>query len=134
MLKIQGSGPILLVDDDQDALELARMVYADSGIPNQLVLLSSGKALMNYFEKVEEKKAELPAMVLLDVNMPELNGHEALHLLRGQKQFAENPPIVIFTSSCDEADKKRALANGANGFQIKSLDFGDTVKFLQSLV
>lgn len=133
MVKADGPGPVVIVDDDEDALQLAGIVYGFAGLPNKLMLLSSGKELIKYLDQSAANESEMPSMILLDVNMPDLNGHETLRLIRSNQRFDKRPPIIMFTASNDDDDRAKALKNGANAYQVKPHDIDECVGFLKSL-
>ena len=134
MLKLKGDGPVVLVDDDPDARNLARIVFKRSTVSRPVVLLESGTDLLQYLNDVGRGKAEMPAIVLLDINMPAPNGHETLHAIRAQKAFHNLPEIVMLTASNDPNDEKKAFAAGANGYQVKPFRLDDFIDFANLLV
>lgn len=134
MLKLKGNGPVIVVDDDPDARNLARIVFKLSTSTHPLVLLESGTDLLQYLNDVVKGKAEMPSIVLLDINMPAPNGHETLQAIRAQETFLTLPKIVMLTASNDPDDEQRALGAGANAYQVKPFQLDDFIDFANSLV
>jgi CheY-like chemotaxis protein len=134
MLKIKGDGPLVLVDDDSDALSIALSVFELSKVKNPVLPLTSGEDLLSYLEEVKLGKASMPGMVLLDINMPSLSGFETLEALRTQECFENLPPIIAFTASNNPDDQRRALEAGANAYQVKPFGISDFLNFADSLV
>jgi CheY-like chemotaxis protein len=133
MQKIEGSGPVLIVDDDFDARDLAEQVFSASKIKNKLVLLDSGSALIEYLERVLTGMEDMPSLVLLDVNMPPPDGHQTLREIRSRAEFQDFPKIIVFTVSNDPEDMKRALGLGANGYETKPFSIKAFTNFANSL-
>ena len=94
---------ILWADDDVDDLMLLRHVLQDIGEEYDIREVNNGSAALEY---LAEKKAskDLPALIILDMNMPILNGKEALHLIK-KDEVLKNIPVVFFTTSSSELDK-----------------------------
>jgi DNA-binding response OmpR family regulator len=101
---------ILVVDDQRDILELTASVLAAAGYASQTC--TSGR------EALDKLAAERFDLVLLDINMPEMDGWETLRLLRSDEQ-AEAPPVVMFSVKGEIADKVHSLQEGAAGYITK---------------
>lgn len=108
---------VLLTDDNEDIVELVKLVLANSGY--RLDSVPDGA------QAVARCLADPPDLVLMDLNMPKLNGFEATKQLR-EKGFKR--PIVILTASESEADRKRARECGADAFLLKTLNMDDVEK------
>lgn len=126
-------GPIVMVDDSPDDILIARRCYRRAGLPNPFVTLDGGTALLALLDEVEVGEAPMPALVLLDINMPDINGFEALAKVRAKAAFRELPVVMMLTNSDDPRDRDRALENGASGLQIKPTRVKDYVAFFASL-
>ncbi len=133
-MKISGTGPVIVVDDDVDALRIARAVFDMSAVKNKLVLLNNGLELLEYLDHVSEGSKPMPSLVLLDINMQVPNGHETLRAIRSRTPFREAPCIVMFTASNNSEDIETALAEGANGYQVKPFGLEEFISFVDSLV
>jgi len=105
---------VLYVDDSEDTLDLAKIVLANSGY--QIITALSGK------EAVEVCANEQPDLILMDLNMPDLDGFASIQLL---KSGGYNNPIVILTASENEEDKEKAKALGCVDYILKTLDMSD---------
>jgi len=133
-VKLVGNGPVLLVDDNPDDLEIGRRVFLESKVKNQVVLLRNGKQVIDYMSEVKEGSAVSPSMVLLDINMPGLDGHAVLCNIRKEQVFHELPKIVMFTASNDPSDMERCQKAGADGYMVKPWGIDEYVAFVNSLV
>lgn len=105
---------VLLADDNQDMIELVQLVLQDSGY--NMITANDGIEAVNICLK------QSPDLVLMDLNMPNMNGFDATKNLR-DKGFSN--PIVVLTSSESEDDKKRAEEVGCNGYILKTMDMKD---------
>ncbi len=110
---------VLLCEDNEDILELVKLVLADSGY--QLVTTRDGS------EAIKLCSNKPPDLVLMDLNMPELNGFDTMRKLRSE---GFSKPIVVLTASSNEADKRKAMEAGCNEYIVKTLEMKDVQKIL----
>ena len=94
---------ILWADDDLDDLMLMRHVLQDIGEEYDIKEVNNGREALDYLEAVKQKD-QLPCLVILDMNMPVLNGKETLNLIK-KDEALKNIPLVFFTTSNSELDK-----------------------------
>lgn len=133
-LELRGSGPILMVDDSEDDRYIAARCYRKSRLEREFVTLESGESLLGYLEEVLAGSAPMPAIVLLDVNMPALDGFQVLQRMRARSEFAEVPVVVMLTHSDDPEDAAWSLEQGANAYRTKPSDLAEFVSFFDSLL
>ncbi len=93
---------ILWADDDADDLQLMREILMKNHQEFTIIEVGNGKEALHYLEKSSQK--DLPCLVILDINMPILDGKETLTLIRKNEKLDEIP-VVIFTTSASEMDK-----------------------------
>ncbi len=105
---------ILLVDDSSTSRMTARMLLAD----HESYVLSSA---CDGQEGVEKAIAELPHLILMDIEMPRMNGIEACKLLK-QNQLTKNIPIILLTMRGEDTFVRQAYANGCNDFLTKPVN------------
>lgn len=110
---------VLLTDDNEDIVELVQLVLKNSGY--KLITASDGA------RAVDVCLQQKPDLVLMDLNMPNMNGIEASKALR-QKGFVN--PIVVLTASESAADRAAAKAAGCNEYILKTLEMADVEKML----
>ncbi|MBI1844129.1 MAG: response regulator [Actinobacteria bacterium] len=131
-------GPILLVEDNQDDVELTVRALRDGRIGNDLVVVNDGaQALAHLLPSAVDVEAMggppmLPALILLDLSLPKVGGLEVLRQLRAHDR-TRNVPTVILTSSRQEDDLAKAYALGANSYVRKPIDFNDFVEVVHQL-
>jgi CheY-like chemotaxis protein len=119
------TGPFLIVEDEEADIMLINVVLESCGVAEQAVYARNGEEALDLLYcrgKYEGNPGFIPALVLLDLKMPKVTGLEVLKQIRADERF-KSIPVVIFTSSSDEKDKRECLANGANHFIIKPISF-----------
>src|SRR5262245_13642538 len=130
---INSDGPVIMVDDNDSDIVLARFCYQDAQVPNPFVGMHSGAELLDYLESVIAQTAAMPAIVLLDINMPGMSGFEVLTRMRSRPEFRRMPIIMMLTHSDYPEDVSRARDLGADGFQTKPFLVREYVAFFASL-
>jgi CheY-like chemotaxis protein len=126
---------ILLVDDDEDDLFFAERALQKSRLPNNTYSVHDGLELLDYLHKRGKyAKADLPLpdLILLDLNMPKMNGKEALKAIRAQPKLA-HLPVILFTTSGAEQDILASYRLGANSYIKKPGDFNGLVHVMDEL-
>lgn len=112
---------ILLVENNSDDVELARVAFNESGIDCETVVARDGQEALDWL-LAEGACARLPAVVLLDLNLPRVNGFEVLQRLRSDDR-TRYLPVVVLSSSREECDMQASYRLGANSYIQKPLDF-----------
>jgi CheY-like chemotaxis protein len=113
---------VLYADDDIDDLEFIKDAFLDYKDQVELITVSDGLEALEYLKNLQEGDQE-PCLVVLDINMPRMDGKEALKLIREIPRFKQIPAI-LFTTSSQHADKEFAKKNNA-GFLTKPIDYGE---------
>lgn len=122
MLKNQ---TILFVEDNPDDVDLTMIAFRKNNIANEVHVARDGAEAIDYlFSKGPDGAFRpLPAVVLLDLNLPKIDGHEVLSRIRADERTSRLP-VVILTSSKMEEDIARSYDLGANSYIRKPVDFG----------
>lgn len=127
---------ILLVEDNDDDVELTRKAFEKSNIFNQLVVVRDGQEALDYLFVAGAYRARdpavIPQVVLLDLNLPKLNGLEVLRRLRGEER-TRRLPVVILTTSNEERDIIGSYDLGANSYVRKPVDFAQFTEAARQL-
>jgi len=111
---------ILLIEDNPSDVDLTRRALEKSRISNELVVAEDGEAALEYLWR--EGPNELPALTLLDLNLPRLSRLEVLQRIRGDAR-TRRLPVVILTSSKEEQDLAAGYDLGVNSYIRKPVDF-----------
>jgi two-component system response regulator len=124
---------ILLVEDCADDILLTRIALEQNEIANELVVARDGvEAIAELSVERIAGRGELPTVVLLDLNLPKINGMEVLKHIRFD-QRTQRIPIVILSSSEEERDLIESYALGANSYVKKPVDFDEFVDAVKVL-
>jgi CheY-like chemotaxis protein len=109
---------ILLADDDADDRELTRLALREAKRDARLLTVGDGAELLDFLQQGDER----PHLILLDLNMPRMNGHEALAKIKRDPKL-RSIPVVILTTSTREEDISTSYELGANSFMSKPMGF-----------
>jgi two-component system response regulator len=124
---------IVLVEDDPKDVELTRMALEQNRIANEIVVLRDGaEALRHLLGEGGPAAGDWPAVVLLDIKLPKVDGLEVLRRIRADPR-TRRLPVVLLTSSSEEQDKIAGYDLGANSFVRKPVDFADLVSAVKDL-
>ena len=127
---------ILLVEDNPDDIALTLRAFKKSSILNKVITIEDGQEALEYFlckGRYEAKDPQdLPSVVLLDINLPKINGFEVLKAIRDNRP-TKLLPVVILTSSKEELDIKNGYSLGANSYIRKPVDFNKFFEAVQTL-
>lgn len=126
---------ILMADDDADDVMLAQEAMKESRLGNCLRFVEDGQELMEYLTRsgrYEHEDAPKPGLILLDLNMPRMDGREALREIKSNPEL-RRIPVVILTTSKTEEDILRAYDLGANSFITKPVTFDRLVDIVRTL-
>jgi len=127
---------ILLVEDNKDDEELTLRALARNNISNHVVVVRDGQEALDWLEGVGShagrSPADAPALILLDLKLPKVDGLEVLQRLRANPatQFV---PVVILTSSREDRDRIEGYKGGANSYVQKPVDFNQFVDAVRQL-
>jgi two-component system response regulator len=133
---MNGQQPILLVEDNDDDAELTTMAFAEAKVGNPIVRLADGIEALDYLlcrgRWADRDSAEVPAVVLLDLKLPRLNGLEVLTALRADER-TRHLPVVVLTSSAEEGDRLAAYDQHVNSYVRKPVDYDHFVAATRQL-
>ena len=121
---------ILLIEDNPSDVDLTRRALEKSRIANELVVAEDGEAALEYLGR--EGPDELPALTLLDLNLPRLSGLEVLQRIRADAR-TWRLPVVILTSSKEEQDLAAGYDLGVNSYIRKPVDFRQFAHCIEQL-
>jgi CheY-like chemotaxis protein len=117
---------ILLVEDNPDDVELTRLAFDEAGVANRLVVTGDGAQALDYLfargAYADRDPQDLPGIVLLDLNLPKLDGREVLQAIR-EAPATRSLPVIVLTTSAEPPDVESTYALGANSYIRKPVDF-----------
>lgn len=126
---MHNSKPILLVEDDKvDALTVKRALK-DLKVINQLVHTVNGEEALEYLQNESNKK---PCVILLDLNLPKLNGLEFLKIAKGEEEL-KKIPVVALTTSKEAPDIDASFKLGVAGYIVKPVNYEKFVEAIRVL-
>ncbi|HLP40228.1 MAG TPA: response regulator [Fibrobacteria bacterium] len=122
---------ILLVEDNVDDVELTRRAFKKNNIKNEMVVANDGAEALDYLfgsgRYVGRDLSNTPALILLDLKLPKIEGLEVLRRIR-EDERTRYLPVVVLTSSKEEQDLVRSYALGTNSYVRKPIDFDEFTK------
>jgi CheY-like chemotaxis protein len=127
---------ILIADDDPEDCELAVEALRESRLKNEVFVVHDGEELLDYLYArggFTPETAPKPGLILLDLNMPKMDGREALAQIKSDPELRAIPIVVLTTSKAEE-DVYRSYGLGANSYITKPVTFDGLTKVTQCLV
>lgn len=113
---------VLYAEDDENDVFFMERAFKQAGIDHRLHIASDGQKTIEYLSGTgafcDREQYPLPCLILLDLSMPGMSGHEVLKWVRAQPAVC-TLPVIVLTSSNQESDIHRAYLIGANGYLIK---------------
>ena len=128
-------GRILLVEDDPRDVELTLTALEDHKLANEVVVARDGQQALDYLRCQGEYSAranENPAVLLLDLKLPKVDGLEVLKQIRANERL-KLIPVVVLTSSQEEKDMVRSYTLGVNAYVVKPVDFHEFINAVKEL-
>ena len=126
--RMKNNNPVLLVEDDQvDAMTVNR-AFSELNIPNEVVHKVNGVEGLAYLHSVKTK----PGLILLDINMPKMNGIEFLQRIKSDEELCK-VPVVVLTTSNDQRDKIDSYKFGVAGYMLKPVDYRSFVLLMKEI-
>lgn len=126
---------ILLAEDNPNDVELTLQALGEHNLANRVVTVNDGVEVLDYLScegRFKLRKKGNPAVILLDIKMPRMDGIEVLRTIRSHPDF-KTLPIVMLSSSREEFDLKRCYELGANAYVVKPVDFKDFFEAVKQL-
>ena len=134
MLKLANDGPLVMVDDNAGDLFFVERCYEASRVPNPWLAFRRGSDFLAMLEQVKAGHSPMPALVLLDLNMPGMNGLDVLSTVRADSAFEQLPLFCVLTSSRDPRDEERAKRLGVSAFFTKASHMDEYTAFFNALI
>ena len=128
-------GRILLVEDDPKDVELTMTALEEYNLSNEVVVASDGEEALDYLYcrgKFQRRGGENPAVMLLDLKLPKVDGLEVLEKVKSDDKL-KLIPVVVLTSSREERDMVTSYKLGVNAYVVKPVDFHEFVNAIKEL-
>lgn len=124
---------ILLVEDNEGDIVLTTEALEEGKIKNTFSVVRDGWEAIQYLEKKEGyEDAEEPDLVLLDINLPKMNGHKVLKHIKNNKDL-KHIPVIMLTTSSDESDVIKSYENHSNCYITKPVDINRFLEVIASI-
>lgn len=121
MQNLNTNRPILLVEDNPIDLDLTLRAFTAKKLSNPIQVARDGEEALDYLKRWEEGETR-PVVILLDLNLPKINGLEVLQKIKSHPDF-KTIPVVILTTSSESSDLQAAYLSGANSYIVKPVNF-----------
>ena len=128
-------GRILVVEDDPRDVELTLTALGEHMLANEVVVVRDGKEALDYLYRREQfasRPEESPAVILLDLKLPKVNGLEVLQQIRSDERL-KTIPVVVLTSSHEEKDMLASYQLGVNAYVVKPVNFHEFVNAVKEV-
>lgn len=126
---------ILFAEDNPRDVELTLEALADHNLANNVIVVRDGVEIMEYLHregKYKQRKPGNPAVLLLDIKMPRMDGIEVLRAIRSDNAL-RMLPVVMLTSSREEQDLIKSYELGVNAYVVKPVDFKDFIEAVKQV-
>jgi len=120
------NGPILLVEDNPDDVLFTLRAFTRNHIRNEIVVAGDGEQALRLLFPTDGRHPLRPALILLDIKLPKIDGLEVLRAIRGDPR-TQSLPVVVLTTSSEERDIVESYRLGANSFVRKPVVFEEFV-------
>jgi CheY-like chemotaxis protein len=127
--------PLLVVEDSNDDFKMLQRLMRRLSVQNPIYRCTNGDAALEFLDRTVEQTVDhpRPSVILLDLNLPGVDGRAVLEEVK-QNQCFKEIPIVIFTTSSNPQDIQFCYEKGANGYLIKPMDAVELQKTVQAFV
>lgn len=130
------SRAILLVEDNSSDEKLTLLAFKNCGVPNEITVVRDGAAALDYLfatgAYADRNASVMPALILLDLKLPKIDGLEVLRRIRAD-QRTKLVPVIVLTASREDEDVLRSYALGANAYVRKPVEFAEFAQAAKTL-
>lgn len=121
---------VLLADDDPDDIYLAQSAFRQTSVQLHCKSVHHGQGLLDY---LHQAGSEMPDLILMDLNMPVLDGKQTLEALKENARY-KGIPVIVFTTSTQDADIEDAYRLGANSYIVKPGSLDELIQVMECVV
>jgi CheY-like chemotaxis protein len=126
---MRGEKPILLAEDDQVDAMAIKQAFKTIHVTNRVDIVGNGEEALSYLRNSENER---PCIILLDLNMPKMDGIEFLRIAKQDKTLG-SIPVVVLTTSGEEQDKVDSFSLGVAGYMLKPVDYQKFVEVVKTV-
>lgn len=125
---------ILIAEDDADDRYLMKTALEETGITEMVEYVENGVEVMNYLEGINEENGEInyPKFILLDLNMPKMDGREVLRKIKSNESYRKIP-VIVFSTTKNQLEVKRCYELGANTYVVKPVTYDSLVDTIRDI-
>lgn len=123
--------PIMIIEDSQVDILLIKNAFEELDIHNETIIFNNGYDALQKLSSLTSS-IDFPGLILLDINMPKMNGLEFLNLIK-QNEDLKIIPVIILTTSDSKEDKLESYKNFAAGYLVKPLEYFEFVEMIKSV-
>lgn len=120
---------IFVVDDDKEDQSILGDYFSEVGIAEKVIYFENGEMVLNFLEAIHDDE-HLPNLIVLDLNMPILNGTQTLLQLKREPRF-KKIPVIIFSTSENENERRKCLSYGAVDYMVKPMSYDEGKKIAE---
>ena len=136
-MAIDKKNPLLIIEDSDEDFEILQILMEDMNVTHPIYRCKTGDTALDFMSKCKAASATestlLPSIILLDLNLPGVDGREVLERVKQDEQL-RTIPVVVFTTSSDQTDIKYCYQQGANGYLIKPVSIELLERKVQAFV
>jgi CheY-like chemotaxis protein len=122
---------ILLIEDNEGDILLTKEAFEESRIINTITALKDGSEAIRFFETLRNAE-DAPDLVLLDVNLPKVSGHEVLLFIKNSEKY-KSIPVIMLTTSSSEKDILKSYNNHVNCYITKPVEVADFMEAITKI-
>lgn len=122
---------LLLVEDNEGDIVLTQEAFEERGLIHEMEVARDGEGAIQFLEDASRKN-NLPNLILLDINMPRVNGHEVLQYIKS-KDVLKHIPVIMLTTSSSPNDILKAYQNFVNGYITKPVDADEFLEVISEI-
>ena len=125
---------IVIAEDDADDQFLFQTAFEENGLTFQIKFVNNGVELVSYLDscKAAGDQADLPSLIILDLNMPKKDGREVLKEIKAHPVY-KIIPVIIFTTTKNEMEVRRCYELGANSYIVKPISFDGLLNIIREI-
>jgi CheY-like chemotaxis protein len=123
---------ILVIDDDSDDVQFFQQALNNSDLICTMIAFFDAEAAFGHLEKRADRIDKMPDVIVLDLNLPRIHGHDALATLKANDKF-HNIPVLVLSNSKRAADSEKSFMYGAAGYFIKPMRDDDWFPIIQTI-